>query len=120
MAGSYSITRCIEMGDRSKGGNTLQAGIDWHDSISQTKVPSGIFFSSCSLLVQDLLIAKRDLKLSRALKNYGRFDALMIDDIGYGLANAKVENGLAVLAQNILTLSRIKERVEKNQETPVI
>ncbi len=35
------------------------------------------------MLVQDLLIAKRDLKLSRALKNLGRYDALMIDDIGY-------------------------------------
>jgi DNA replication protein DnaC len=54
-------------------------------AISQELIRQGrrIFFSSCSLLVQDLLIAKRDLKLSRALKNYGRFDALMIDDIGY-------------------------------------
>jgi len=34
-------------------------------------------------LVQELLIAKRDLKLSRVLKRLSGFDALMIDDIGY-------------------------------------
>ena len=34
-------------------------------------------------LVQELLIAKRDLKLSRVLKRLNGFDALMIDDIGY-------------------------------------
>lgn len=42
-----------------------------------------VYFSSCSLLVQDLLIAKRDLKLSRCLKRMGRYEALLIDDIGY-------------------------------------
>ncbi|MDG2222108.1 MAG: IS21-like element helper ATPase IstB [Rubripirellula sp.] len=54
-------------------------------SISQELIRQGrrVYFSSCSLLVQDLLIAKRDLKLSRLLKSLGRFDALMIDDIGY-------------------------------------
>lgn len=54
-------------------------------SISQELIRQGrrVYFSSCSLLVQDLLIAKRDLKLSRVLKSLGRFDALMIDDIGY-------------------------------------
>jgi DNA replication protein DnaC len=54
-------------------------------SIAQELIRQGrrVYFSSCSLLVQDLLIAKRDLKLSRVLKSLGRFDALMIDDIGY-------------------------------------
>ena len=42
-----------------------------------------VFFSTCSLLVQDLLIAKRDLKLSRVLKRLTAYDALIIDDIGY-------------------------------------
>ena len=42
-----------------------------------------MYFSTCSLLVQELLIAKRDLKLSRLLKRLAGFDALMIDDIGY-------------------------------------
>jgi len=42
-----------------------------------------VWFSPCSLLVQDLLVAKRDLKLSRALKKLAKFDVLVIDDIGY-------------------------------------
>lgn len=42
-----------------------------------------VYFSPCSLLVQELLIAKRDLKLARVLKRLARFEALVIDDIGY-------------------------------------
>ncbi len=42
-----------------------------------------VFFTPCSLLVQDLLVAKRDLKLARMLKRLGRFDAILIDDLGY-------------------------------------
>ena len=42
-----------------------------------------VYFSPCSLLVQELLIAKRDLKLSRYLKRLSKFDVLVIDDIGY-------------------------------------
>ena len=40
-------------------------------------------FTTCSLLVQELLIAKRDLKLSRVIGRLGKYDALIIDDIGY-------------------------------------
>jgi DNA replication protein DnaC len=40
-------------------------------------------FTTCSLLVQELLIAKRDLKLSRAIRRFAKCDALIIDDIGY-------------------------------------
>jgi DNA replication protein DnaC len=42
-----------------------------------------VYFSTCSLLVQELLVAKRDLKLSRLLKRLSKFDVLVIDDIGY-------------------------------------
>jgi DNA replication protein DnaC len=42
-----------------------------------------VLFATCSLLVQDLLAAKRDLRLERALKKLGRFEALIIDDLGY-------------------------------------
>ena len=42
-----------------------------------------VYFSTCSLLVRDLLIAKRDLKLSRVLKRLAGFEAVIIDDIGY-------------------------------------
>ena len=37
----------------------------------------------CALLVQELLVAKRDLKLSRVLKRFAGFEVLVIDDIGY-------------------------------------
>ncbi|MFO7740108.1 MAG: IS21-like element helper ATPase IstB [Desulfatiglandaceae bacterium] len=42
-----------------------------------------VFFTPCSLLVQQLLIAKRDLNLPRVLKRLSKYDALIIDDIGY-------------------------------------
>lgn len=42
-----------------------------------------VLFASCSLLVQDLLVAKRDLKLERFLKKLAGFEALVIDDLGY-------------------------------------
>ena len=42
-----------------------------------------ILYAPCSILVQNLLIAKRNLKLSQALKKLGKYDALIIDDIGY-------------------------------------
>ena len=42
-----------------------------------------VYFSSCSLMVQELLIAKRDLKLSRLLKRLAGYEALILDDLGY-------------------------------------
>jgi len=42
-----------------------------------------VLFIQCSLLVQNLLVAKRDLKLSKYLKKLGKYDAIIIDDIGY-------------------------------------
>lgn len=42
-----------------------------------------LLFTTCSILVQNLLIAKRDLKLSAIFKNLSRYDGLVIDDIGY-------------------------------------
>jgi DNA replication protein DnaC len=54
-------------------------------AVAQELVRTGrkVYFSTCSLLVQELLVAKRDLKLSRVLKRLSGFDALVIDDIGY-------------------------------------
>jgi len=40
-------------------------------------------YAPCSLLVQELLAAKRDLRLARVLKRLSRYDLLLIDDIGY-------------------------------------
>ena len=42
-----------------------------------------IFFTSCEMLVQELLIAKRDLKLSKLIKKYARYEGMIIDDLGY-------------------------------------
>jgi DNA replication protein DnaC len=42
-----------------------------------------VLFTPCNLLVQDLLIAKRDLNLARLLKKLRKYEALIIDDIGY-------------------------------------
>lgn len=42
-----------------------------------------VYFTSCSLLVQDLLLAKRELALSRLMKKLSRFDVIICDDIGY-------------------------------------
>lgn len=54
-------------------------------AIGQELVRAGrsVLFTPCSLLVQELLIAKRDLTLARALKRLGRYDALIVDDLGY-------------------------------------
>jgi DNA replication protein DnaC len=40
-------------------------------------------FTTCALLVQELLLAKRELRLSREIKRLGRYDGLLIDDLGY-------------------------------------
>lgn len=42
-----------------------------------------VYFSTCSLLVQELLRAKRDLALDKALKKFSKYEVLIIDDIGY-------------------------------------
>jgi len=42
-----------------------------------------VLFTTCSLLVQELLVAKSELKLPKALKRLSRFEALIIDDIAY-------------------------------------
>jgi DNA replication protein DnaC len=42
-----------------------------------------IIGTTCSILVQELLIAKRDLQLKNILKKYSKYDAIVIDDIGY-------------------------------------
>jgi DNA replication protein DnaC len=54
-------------------------------AVAQELIRTGrsVCFRTCSLLVQDLLVAKRDLKLNQALKKLASFEALLIDDIGY-------------------------------------
>lgn len=54
-------------------------------AIGQELVHSGkkVIFTTCSMLVQDLLKAKQDLELGLLLKKLRRNDVLIIDDIGY-------------------------------------
>jgi len=42
-----------------------------------------VLFTTCQMLVQQLLAAKRDLQLEKAINKLGKFKALIIDDIGY-------------------------------------
>jgi DNA replication protein DnaC len=53
--------------------------------IGQELVRAGrtVFYSSTNLLVQDLLLAKRELKLPKAIKKLSRYQALLLDDLGY-------------------------------------
>lgn len=42
-----------------------------------------VYFVPCALLVQRLLLAKAELWLEKELKRLDKFDALIIDDLGY-------------------------------------
>jgi len=68
-------------------------------AIGQELIMQGrrVLFTPCSLLVQQLLIAKRDLKLSRVLKRLSKYDALIIDDIGYVQQNREEMEVLFIL-----------------------
>ena len=54
-------------------------------AVAQELIRSGrrIYFSPCGLLVQELLRAKSELRLARALKSLSKYEAIVIDDIGY-------------------------------------
>jgi len=54
-------------------------------ALAQELVRAGrrVLFTTCALLVQDLLAAKRDLTLKALLKRLGQYEALLIDDLGY-------------------------------------
>jgi len=42
-----------------------------------------IKYATCALLVQDLLAAKRDLRLGKEIKKLAKYDGLIIDEMGY-------------------------------------
>jgi DNA replication protein DnaC len=54
-------------------------------AIAQELVQRGrrVLFIASSMLVQELLIAKRELKLERLIKRLARYELLVLDDIGY-------------------------------------
>lgn len=69
----------LAFGNPGSGKTHLLCAIG-HELIDQGK---RVLFVSCSQLVQDLLIAKRDLITSKLLKKLSRYDAIIVDDIGY-------------------------------------
>ena len=69
----------LAFGNPGSGKTHLVCAIG-HELIAQGK---RVLFTTCSQLVQDLLIAKRDLTITKYLKKLSRFDAVIIDDIGY-------------------------------------
>jgi len=83
----------LAFGNPGSGKTHLLCAIG-HELVRQGK---RILFSPCNLLVQDLLIAKRDLKLPRFLKQLSRYEAIIIDDIGYVQQNREEMEVLFIL-----------------------
>ena len=52
-------------------------------SLELVRTGRRVLFTKCSLLVQELLKAKRDLDLKGLLRELSRWEALVIDDLGY-------------------------------------
>jgi DNA replication protein DnaC len=69
----------LAFGNPGSGKTHLLAAIG-HELVQQGR---RVLFRPCSLLVQDLLVAKRDLELPRVLKRLARYEVIIIDDIGY-------------------------------------
>lgn len=69
----------LAFGNPGSGKTHLLAGL------GQALIDQGrrVLFRPCHLLVQELLMAKRDLRLPRYLKQLMKYEALIIDDIGY-------------------------------------
>jgi DNA replication protein DnaC len=79
--GSFLARRenVLAFGNPGSGKTHLLCGL-CHELIQQGH---RVLYASCSLLVQELLVAKRDLTLHRVLKRLGRYEALLLDDLGY-------------------------------------
>jgi DNA replication protein DnaC len=85
------LPRLCEGGFADRGDNLLVFGLPGRGkthlvcAIGHELVQRGrkVLFTSTNLLVQRLLVAKRDLELERALKRLDRFDVLILDDLGY-------------------------------------
>src|SRR5437588_12605825 len=73
------------MGPRPERGQLFSSGGE-HGSAACTKLARAgrrVLVVTCTLLVQDLLAAKRDLTLKAVLKRLAGWEAVLIDDLGY-------------------------------------
>ena len=84
-------------------------------AVGQEMIRAGrrVLFATCGLMVQDLLAAKRDLKLRGFLKRISRYHVVILDDIGYvqysreemevlfALLAERYERGSVVLTSNL-------------------
>lgn len=69
----------IAFGNPGTGKTHLIAGLG-HELVRQNRT---VHFAPAFQIVQRLLAAKRDLRLTQELRKLDRFDALILDDIGY-------------------------------------
>jgi len=69
----------LAFGNPGSGKTHLIAALG-HELVQKGK---SVYFATCSLLVQRLLKAKAELTLEKELRRLDKFDALLIDDIGY-------------------------------------
>lgn len=72
-------TNVVAFGNPGTGKTHLLAGLG-HELVRQNRT---VLFAPAFQIVQRLLAAKRDLRLSQELRKLDRFEALILDDIGY-------------------------------------
>jgi len=79
----YFLDNCenvLAFGNPGSGKTHLLCGIAQELIRTQSR---RLHFTTCAFLVQELLRAKRELMLRQLLKKLSKFEALIIDDIGY-------------------------------------
>jgi len=69
----------LAFGNPGSGKTHLLCGISQH----LVRCGRKVLYTTSALLVQELLLAKRELTLSRVLKRLSGFEVLLIDDLGY-------------------------------------
>ena len=102
-------TNLVLIGNPGAGKSHLLCALA-HELIAQGR---RMKYTSCAMLVQDLLVAKRDLRLSKEIKKLGRHDGLIIDEMGYvqqsreemevlfTLLSERYERGSVLLTSNL-------------------